>query len=138
MLDLLARDIRYALRVFRRAPVFAAGVALTIGLGLGLLCSAFTLINAYMLRPIAAFDPYALHALRWDSSTVKGERITVDEVTDLQRDLSALADVAAVQELRAMQGDSTVPGLAVSPNFFQLVQPRMLLGRFLLPSDDSR
>src|SRR6187549_372460 len=108
MLDPLAADVRYALRVLRRAPVFAAGVALTIGLGLGLLCSVFTLINACVLRPIAVADPYALRALRWDSSTVKGERVTLDEVTDLQRGLSAMADVAAGQELSAMHDDSPV------------------------------
>ena len=44
--DSLFQDIRYAVRTLRRAPSFAATVAATIGLGLGLLGSAFTLLNA--------------------------------------------------------------------------------------------
>jgi hypothetical protein len=51
-LDILTMDVRYALRGIRRAPFFAAGVAATIGLGLGVLCSALTILNAYVRRPI--------------------------------------------------------------------------------------
>jgi tetrahydromethanopterin S-methyltransferase subunit F len=45
--DSLVQDIRYAVRALRRTPLFAATVAATMGLGLGLLGSAFTILNAY-------------------------------------------------------------------------------------------
>ena len=35
----MLRDIRYAFRTFRNAPLFAAGVAGTFGWGLGVICS---------------------------------------------------------------------------------------------------
>src|SRR5579883_3565481 len=38
-------DVRYALRGFRRAPAFALGVVATIGLGLGLNTTMFTVMN---------------------------------------------------------------------------------------------
>ena len=50
--DSLIQDIRYAIRGVRRTPLFAASVAGTIGLGHGILCSAFTIVNAYLLKPI--------------------------------------------------------------------------------------
>ena len=49
-MDSLFQDIRYALRVLRRAPLFAATVVATMGLGLGLLGSAFIVLNAYLLN----------------------------------------------------------------------------------------
>ena len=48
--DSLILDIRCAIRSLRRAPVFTTSVAGTIGLGLGILCSAFTNVNAYLLN----------------------------------------------------------------------------------------
>ena len=58
--DSLLHDIRYAIRGVRRAPFFAASVAGTIGLGLGILCSAFTIVNAYLLKPIDLPNPREL------------------------------------------------------------------------------
>ena len=69
-LDTLKMDVRYALRGIRRAPLFSASVAATIGLGLGVLCSALTILNAYVLRPIDLPDPEALYGLSWDTATV--------------------------------------------------------------------
>ena len=68
-LESVLLDVRYALRGFRRAPLFAISVASTIGLGLGILCSAVTLLNAYVLRPIDLPEPRSLFALSWDTAT---------------------------------------------------------------------
>jgi putative ABC transport system permease protein len=62
-MEALWSDIRYGLRALRRAPLFAASVALTIGIGLGILCSVFTVFNAYVLRPFPVDDPYSLYEL---------------------------------------------------------------------------
>ena len=72
--DSLFQDIRYAVRTLRRAPLFAATVAATMGLGLGLLGSAFTLLNAYLLKPIDLPNPHALYSLSWDTDTTRRQR----------------------------------------------------------------
>src|SRR5215831_5492308 len=56
-LEELRQDVAYAMRAFRRAPTFVATVVVTIGLGLGLTTAAFTLFDAYVLRPVAVRDP---------------------------------------------------------------------------------
>jgi putative ABC transport system permease protein len=43
------RDVCYAVRGLRRAPVFAATVVLTVALGIGVNTAAFTVFNAYLL-----------------------------------------------------------------------------------------
>src|ERR671923_2457386 len=43
--DDLARDIRYALRAFRRAPLAAATIVATVALGLGLVAVVFTVYD---------------------------------------------------------------------------------------------
>ena len=45
-LDSVVQDVRYAVRTLARAPLFATTVVMTIGLGLGLVGSAFTVFNA--------------------------------------------------------------------------------------------
>ena len=51
------RDVRYAVRTLLRAPVFAATVVMTMGLGIGLLGTAFTVFNAYLFKPVDLPDP---------------------------------------------------------------------------------
>src|SRR5437763_4939759 len=71
LLESLWQDMRYAVRTLRKTPLFAVTVAATMGLGLGLVGSAFTILNAYLLKPIDLPDPHALYALSWDTDTTR-------------------------------------------------------------------
>lgn len=93
--DSLIQDTRYAIRGLRRAPLFTASVAGTIGLGLGILCSAFTIVNAYLFKPIDLPNPRDLYALSWETATAVPRQFTVDDVNALAATLSPLSAVAA-------------------------------------------
>jgi predicted permease len=54
-------DVRYALRQFRAAPVFAVAAVLTLALGIGGTTAIFTLIDAVMLRSLPVTDPGRLY-----------------------------------------------------------------------------
>ena len=56
-------DIRYALRQFRRAPVFTIAAVLTLALGIGGTTAIFTLIHAVMLRSLPVADPARLYRI---------------------------------------------------------------------------
>jgi predicted permease len=126
-LDSLFQDIRYAVRTLRRAPLFAATVAATMGLGLGMLGSAFTLLNAYLLKPIDLPAPYALYSLSWQFRFADYEA--------LQRETSHFSRVAAVRDVTVMQEAVPMPGLLVTGNYFELLGARPALGRLLRPDD---
>jgi predicted permease len=133
--DALFQDIRYALRVLRRAPLFAATVVATMGLGLGLLGSAFTILNAYLLKPIDLPNPHALYSLSWDTDTMRRQRFTMADYQALQPEARRFAQVAAAQNVTFMQGSVSVGGLLVTGNYFELLGARPALGRLLRPDD---
>jgi predicted permease len=69
----LSGNIRYALRQFRRSPVFAAAAVLTLALGIGRNTAIFTLIHAVMLRSLPVSDPGSLYRVGdGDDCCVKG------------------------------------------------------------------
>src|SRR5262245_16336239 len=55
--DVLARDVSYAFRTFRRAPLAALTIVATVALGLGLVAAVFTFYNAFFHRVDAVQNP---------------------------------------------------------------------------------
>jgi hypothetical protein len=48
--DSVVRDVRYAVRSFRHAPLVALTIVTTVALGLGLVAVVFTFLNAVIRR----------------------------------------------------------------------------------------
>ncbi len=51
------RDLRYAFRLIRRQPIFAALVITTLTLGIGASTSMFSVITGVLLKPLPYIDP---------------------------------------------------------------------------------
>jgi len=131
----LLLDIRYALRGIRRSPLFAGSAAATIGLGLGILCSGFTILNGYFLRPIDLPDARSLYGLSWDTKTVSRHGFRLSDVEALRDDAPFFAGVAASADAVIMQDGIPRTGRLVSANYFQVIGGSMQLGRTLTPAD---
>ena len=52
LLEDLLRDVAHAGRVFRRTPLFFAGAAFILALGIGANCAVFNLVHAVLLKPL--------------------------------------------------------------------------------------
>src|SRR6202045_750690 len=60
----LFNDLRYSLRTFTKKPAFAIVVILTLALGIGANATIFTIVNAYLLRPLPFSDSERLVSLQ--------------------------------------------------------------------------
>ena len=73
-LDTLWRDVRYAFRVLARNPGFTVVAVLTLGIGIGVNSTAFTIVNAVAFRPLPVADAGNLLRIeRWFDSGARGD-----------------------------------------------------------------
>ena len=72
ILDDLMRDVLYAFRTFRRAPLASLTVVATVALGLGLVAVVFTVYNFLLLRVDAVRNPQELVAVQLSRSSGPG------------------------------------------------------------------
>jgi predicted permease len=106
-----------------------------MGLGLGLLGSAYTLLNAYLVKPIDLPNPHALYSLSWDTDTTRRQRFRLADYESLQREARHFAALAAAQDVTVMEDAVSTVGLLVTGNYFELLGTRPALGRLLRPDD---
>ena len=132
----MLHDVRIALRSLRRSPAFVLTVVLTIALGLGLNTSAFTVFNAYVLRPLAVRDPGSLYEVSVLDRRGRGGPLALSwgqyqelRALPISEEGFAYALTFARSERRAMLGD------AVTGDAFSVLGIAPALGRPLLPED---
>ena len=84
-LEQLGQDLRYGWRGMRHSPAVVATTVMTIAVGLALVTVAFTIFNAYVLRPFAIRDPGSLHQIAWRSRDSGGQSFRWRDYDDLRR-----------------------------------------------------
>jgi putative ABC transport system permease protein len=127
--------MRYALRMMRKSPAFTAVAVVTLALGIGANTAIFSVVNALVLQPLPIKDPSRIVAVT-ASSAVRNVRDYVLSLASYEtlRDQSRL-----LSDVAAYCGDSLIltgadvpeqlPTARVSPNFFDLMGTRPMLGR---------
>ena len=65
----LMQDLRFGLRMMRKAPGFMAVAMLALGLGIGVNTSIFSIVNGWILRPLPVERPAELMAPYWGRKT---------------------------------------------------------------------
>ena len=137
--DDCARDVRYALRSFFRAPLAALTVVVTIAIGLGLVAVVFTFFNVFMFRVDEVVNPHELFAVKRPlASNGDGVGFTRPQYEALRRETSVFSGTFAMAGLDSRIDGRMMRGTLVTGNFFQVLGVNAALGRELTPADDDR
>lgn len=135
--EALWSDAKYACRALARDRTFAATAVLTLGAGLALASVAFTLFNAYVLRPFAVADPDSLFAVQWMG---KDKFVSVHPWHDFEQMRTRkeiFADAYASRGVFVGGINRHWTGTLVSDNYFRMLGARVQMGRFLQPGDGN-
>ena len=129
LFEQLAQDLRYGVRGLRRSRAFLMTTVLTLAVGVGLLAVAFTVVNAYVLRPYAVRDPQQLHQIGWRSRDDGGQSFRWREYEEL-RDRTDVFESAVAESTRFISSNGRPLAAAlVSDNYFEALGPAVFMGR---------
>ena len=160
MSNLLA-DLRYALRILRRSPLFATVAILSLALGIGANTAIFSLMDQIVLRKLPVKDPdrLVLFKASWNSEKfgpgafdggntlnratglTVGTSFPLQTLTRLRQEKSVVSDVCAFYplELNLNAGGQAevVQGGIVSGNYFTVLGVPAIVGRTITDADDN-
>ncbi len=133
------QDFRYALRMLRKSPGFAAVAIGTLALGIGATTAIFSLVRAVLLDPLPFGDADRIVAVM---EVWKGQRGNVSGgmFADLRRDSKSFDLLAATRfsSMNLAVGDDAerVLGARVTHEFFPVFGVAPALGRAIRPEED--
>ncbi|MFZ0434208.1 MAG: ABC transporter permease [Candidatus Acidiferrales bacterium] len=142
-IETLLQDIRFALRMLRKSPGFAAVAVLTLAIGIGANTAMFSVVDGILLAPLAYSQPDRLVVI-WENNLHFKHTVwpSYPNFQDWQRSAGSFQQVAA---LRWQDYDLTSPGTPehalgenVSANFFTTLGVELALGRNFSRQEDQR
>lgn len=149
-LEDLRRDVPYALRALARTPAFTVAAVITVALGVGVTATMFSVINAILLRPLPYDGSNRLVRIA-ENITIPGPTgprparrttMTEDQFLEWRRRTKTLSHMVVtggggvLSQLATPAGNVRVNTSGVSPNVFEMLNVRPLIGRRLLPEDE--
>jgi len=139
-LSTLLQDIRYAIRGFRRSPLFTSAVIATLALGIGANAVIFTLLNGTLLRHLPYRAPGNL--IEISPLNAKGDR-TGSSIADIEQwqqqshTLDGVAYYAGTPAYLQAASDQEISQTNISPNLFDLLGTAPAVGRTFTPADQQ-
>lgn len=138
----LWQDLRYAARMFRKQPGFAATVLLTLALGIGATTAIFSTVDAVLLRGLPYEDPDRL-VMVWEHAPTAGfpkntpaPANYVDWNSRNQVFTEMAATISRTANLTDREPPEQVLGRGVTANFFSVLGVRPVLGRVFTEEED--
>jgi putative ABC transport system permease protein len=143
MLDELWNDARFAVRTLARNRAFALLAILTLALGIGANTAIFSVIYGVLLKPLPYTDSDRLVLIRQSAPRVGRPDVGVSIKEYFTYRDQATADFDGLVEFHQMNFDLLKRGEpdrvntgVVSPNFFDILGIKPIVGRSFVPEDD--
>jgi predicted permease len=137
-LSTVLQDARVALRVLRKSPGFTIAAVLTLALAIGANAVVFSVMNAFVLRPLDLPHADSLYALQ-HGNEASGYESYADymDLRDRNRTFESLLAYNAMQGgLDAGKDPTSVWIIEASGNYFDALGLKPYLGHFFHPSDE--
>ena len=139
----LLQDIHYGMRTLRKNPGFTAVAILTLALGIGANTAIFSLVDAFLLRPLPVKDPKQITTLAYQLKG--GQLINIFSVPDYRDIREQTTNVfSSLFTYQISLDGMSVNGKAerivtcyVGGDFFSTLGIKPALGRFILPSEEE-
>ena len=138
MIESLFQDVRYALRGFRKSPLFAAGVVGTIGLGLGLRVLGVHRGERVSLEAVRSAGRARAARVELGFSAVRWHKFSIDDWTAIRAETDRLHRRRWVRGDTDCADDGVVYGQIVTGNYFATLGVRPFLGRLFEAEDAAQ
>jgi PadR family transcriptional regulator, regulatory protein PadR len=139
LVDSLVRDLRFACRSFRRAPLVALTIVTTVGLGLGLVAPCSRSSTHSLSRWTRCATRHELFAVeRQRSAGAQPEAFTRAQYDALVRETDVFSDAFASRHGEALIEGRRMEGPLVTGNFFQVLGVSAARGRTLTRRTTNR
>jgi predicted permease len=137
--DNTIRDVQYAMRTFKRGPLAAITIVVTVAIGLGVVAVLFTILNRFLFRVDTVPDISAMFGVERPRANGDRSPLTRPQFEALRTDTRVFIDAyAALHDVDVRVDGQMMAVTLVTGNFFQVVGVGSVLGRELAPSDDER
>src|SRR3954470_9182862 len=140
MLPALRHDVRYAIRLLRRSPGFAAATILTLALAIGANAAIFSAVEGVLISPLPYPQPERLVRLFEEAATTPHFPVAPLDFRDYRAELQTFEGIAAYVRGDLQLGDAARPehlrGMQVSAGFFKVLGYQPLLGREFEKDDE--
>ncbi|MDQ2841856.1 MAG: ABC transporter permease [Acidobacteriota bacterium] len=152
------QDVRFAVRLLRRSPVFACTAVLSLAIGIGANTAIFSLVDALLVKQLPVRHPEQLRVLTWsadpradmpsdsydgDCQKTRGRRVCGSFSYPAFKAMAAVPQFSSVIGFSDLNLTVTAGGLSelafghiVSGNYFTALGVKPLVGRTLLADDD--
>ncbi len=136
--DELSADVRFGLRMLRKASVFSATAIVSLALGIGANSFVFSVFNSLLLKPLPIEDPAKVKFVE----TTAGNSHSFPTYRDLRDNNSTFTGLAGYRispmSLERTGGPARIWGFLATGNYFDVLGVKPVTGRFFHQEDDLK
>src|SRR6476646_7836948 len=141
----MLNDIRYGLRQLIKHPAFTIIAILTLALGIGANTAIFSVVNAFLLKPLPFPEPDQLIAVGMTDTRQKDQTnlgsLSYPDFFELRGQNRTLTNIAVYRDrsaaLTGEEGATSVHGVRASAEFFDILGIKPRIGRAFARDDEK-
>jgi predicted permease len=139
-MEMLLQDLRYSVRMLRRAPVFAAVAIMTLAFGIGANSALFSVVNGVLLNPLPYPHPEQLVTIHESKASFKSGSISYPNFLDWRLDNRTFSAMAVSRgssfSMTGLGEAEQIGAQFITPDFFAILGVHPVEGRGLVDEDN--